>query len=205
MLKVSFDQYLGARSRSFAVFAVFVFVVAFAGIAGAGSSSPMGSELASSGQFDNESNTNLARVRPYSYITVAGVAFTPIGSFYTTNMGGGCIRATASGQVQTRLDLPQDAVIMQVYLYYYDADVEVNITGSLFSYNVLNSGAYTALATLTSAGNAGNGVLSSDILNVTVDNVNNSYMLLANLPNSGAVQLCGMRVAYYPPPYLIIQ
>jgi hypothetical protein len=205
MPKFSFDQYLFARARWFAVVAVFVLVVAFAGVAGAGSSSPMESEVTSSGQFDNEPNTNLARVRPYSYITVAGVAFTPIGSFYTTNMGSGCIRATASGQVQTRLDLPQDAVIMQVYLYYYDADVEVNITGNLFSYDVLNGGAYTALATLTSAGNAGSGVLSSDILNVTVDNVNNSYVLLASLPNTGAVQLCGMRVAYYPPPYLVIQ
>jgi hypothetical protein len=205
MPKVSFDQYLFARSRWVAVIAVFAFVVAMAGVAGAGSTSPMESVLTSSGQFDNEPNTNLARVRPYSYITVAGVAFTPGDNFFITNMGGGCIRASAPGAVQTRLDLPQDAIIMQIDLYYYDASVELNITGNLFSYDVLNGGAYTALATLTSTGSAGIGVLSSPILNVTVDNVNNSYVLSATLPNTGAVQLCGMRVAYYPPPSLTIQ
>jgi hypothetical protein len=157
-------------------------------------------------QFDSQADVSLARVRPYSFITVAGAAFTPIGNTIVTLSINGCIYATLAGSVGTRLDLPQDATIMQISLYYIDNDPEVNnILGGLVSYDVLHGGASTILALLSSTGSPGTAVLSSDIINQTVDNVNNSYMLIVALPNSANVQLCGMRVAYYPPPYLVIQ
>ena len=226
MAKFSFNQYLFAWPRWFAVIAVFVFVVAFAGVAGAGSTSLMESVFTSpggmpfapmttdmtavqvqpgSGQFDNQPNTNLARVRPYSYITVVGFAFTPISNTIVASGTNGCIYATFAGLVSTRLDLPQDATIMQISLYYSDNDTELNLFGALVSYDVLNGGTSTPLAILSSTGSPGTSVLSSDILSITVNNVSNSYMLLVSLPTSSNVQLCGMRVAYYPPPYLVIQ
>jgi hypothetical protein len=229
MLNVSCDHYLIERLRLFAVIAVFVFVAGIAGVAGAGSSQ-MGTEFTSEGkalsglmpadkatasimpgseQFDNQSISSALPGQTFSYLTVAGTAFTSRAGATTIYAGGGCIYSTSSNNlVQARLDLPQDTVIKYIRLLYYDADASNDLTAYLTSYDVVNFGGVTDQIFVNSTGSAGYGYVVSGELTLTADNLYNAYMLIALMPNSSNVQLCGIRVAYYLPntmPYLIIR
>ncbi len=126
------------------------------------------------------------------YLFVAGSAFTPRSSAQAvTYPGAGCSNSSAA--VTTSLELPQDASILGVRLYYYNNGTASSV--SLF------------LTTYPGDGNSTDELVASSTLNtgysseyfalpaaLLVDNVAHAHALTGL--TGGTTRLCGMRVFY---------
>ena len=129
-----------------------------------------------------------------AYLFIAGSAFTPRTSAQAvTYPGGGCLYST--GALTTSLELPNNAVIEGVRLYYYSTDPADTI--GMFLTNYPGNGTSTDLRQGTST--SGGGYIDEyyDLdPSAVVNNAGSSYVLTATMaPNT---RFCGMRVFYSP-------
>lgn len=111
----------------------------------------------------------------------------------------GCIHNTTDGFSLVNLDLqlPDGAQIVLLRVYYDDTLAGTTGNGWITRYPVGGT-TFEDLVNVPTVGSAGHGSNYGN-LNHIVDNYNNSYVLnwRANIASSG-MQLCGMRVMYYP-------
>ncbi len=129
-----------------------------------------------------------------TYLFLAGSAFTPrTSSQSVTYPGGGC--SFSSDYVNTNLELPTNAIIQGVRLYYYStvatnhAQVILNTYPGDGSFaNVLNQS-----STLSSGYASEYFPLAAP---ATVDNLAQSYSLIGSTDTG--TRLCGMRIFYSP-------
>ncbi len=129
-----------------------------------------------------------------AYLFLAGSAFTPRTSSQTvTYSGGGCSYSDAA--LTTSLELPDNAMIQGVRLFYYST-APANLVG-MFLTRYTGDGSFTDLLTGTSTISTG---YASEYFSlpapVAIDNSGQSYALTATMV-AGA-RLCGMRVFYSP-------
>ncbi|MGB0134279.1 hypothetical protein [Dokdonella sp.] len=135
-----------------------------------------------------------------AYLFVAGSAFTPRDSSATvTYPGGGCSTISsltvASGYLLTSLELPTNAVIQGLRLYYYSPVAGNRVRAGVATYT--GDGGTTDLLFVTSTESTG---YTSEYFPLatpaTVDNANQSYALLGSTETG--TRLCGIRLLYSP-------
>ncbi|MBA4373734.1 MAG: hypothetical protein C0402_12855 [Thermodesulfovibrio sp.] len=209
------------RAKLLTVIAIILLITGIADFAGAGLSPNTNEYTADGGMFlaprittqilpdsaqpDQQSNAVISPLAapPFSYVNVLGSSFTARDSgTVITYASNGCISLTSGDRVTARLDLPDAAVIKYVRIYYNDTDAVLDLQTWLTTYD---PGVTSVdLTTVSSSGSAGYGFAISPEITATVANTSNAYVLIAFLPNSATLRFCGARVAYYPPPYLII-
>lgn len=129
------------------------------------------------------------------YLFIAGSAFTPRTSSQTvTYPGAGC--TYSSDALTTSLELPDDAMINGVRLYYYSTDASSNVTAGVTRYN--GAGTFTDLVFETSSGSTG---YTDEYFGLStpklVDNYSESLALVASTDTG--TRFCGMRVFYDTP------
>jgi hypothetical protein len=145
------------------------------------------------------------------YKRIAGTAFHPRRSatgFESTYFGAaddGCLVTTSdpSGIFVADLQLPDDAVITTMRVYYYDS---ASANGILFITAFNDLGGFVGgsdLAYVQTQGNGGFGT-NAVTLNFTVDTTSQSLVLQWRSNVSGTVvapgvALCGVRLVYYVP------
>ena len=142
-----------------------------------------------------DQNANGAAAAPAaadSYLFVAGSAFTPRTSSQTVMYpGGGC--SYSDSALTTSLELPNNAMIQGVRLYYYSAIASSKVGLFLTTY----PGDGTSSDLLVANSTSGTGYTSeyfSATPPLTVNNFTASYVLTATTaPNT---RFCGMRVFY---------
>jgi hypothetical protein len=148
----------------------------------------------------------VATAASLSYLHFAGNNFIPIdSSVATTYASYGCISITAAGQVKARVELPKDAVIKYIRLYYYANDTTNYITLWITRYGADSSYFRDIIWVNSPTPSTGAGYVDSPEITETVDNSTYSYVLIATVPVGSNYKLCGARIAYYQPPYLIIE
>jgi hypothetical protein len=148
--------------------------------------------------------------RQYSYYLVSGATLRGRSSITEyTYAGSGCTYTTIGTDTQrilnSELNLPQNSTIKYLRLYYNDSNPNSGVDGFLTRYKP------GQLATdLTAAGSpdafaGGFGFVVSPEITETVINSDYAYTLIG-FPdeNNIANQICGLRVAYYPPYYGIV-
>lgn len=134
------------------------------------------------------------------FARMAGSNFHPRDSSTTFSYsGGGCMQRTSStgdSWFTIDLSLPDGAVIDFLRVYYYDNDATYDINSELWAFN--GAGGTTLIAEADSAGVLGYSSTGSSFFSHTVDNVNESLVVVASIQGGvGAnLQLCGVRVRY---------
>lgn len=138
----------------------------------------------------------------FSYYKVIGTAFQPRESTstfaYSTN---GCMYQTGGPtfRFQAPLVLPEDSIIKYVRIYYMDT-AATNMTVWLTRYEP--GQANLDLVSVSSTGAAGYGTVLSPLITQTVDMATYAYVLTwGTSVATSANQICGIRVAYYAPPF----
>jgi hypothetical protein len=132
------------------------------------------------------------------YKFIAGQSFHPREA--TTNVqygGAGCVyRNTPSGFVVSDLQLPQNAVVESIRVYFYDTNADQELDFYLYDYDAL--GTFRQLATVSSSGSAGRGTADTGPIGHIVDNAAAALGLVVGMDgaNNSTVQLCGVRVEY---------
>lgn len=132
------------------------------------------------------------------YKFIAGQNFYPREA--TTNVqygGAGCLyRTTPTGFVVSDLQLPQNAVVESLRLYYYDTNTDQDL--DLYLYNYDGLGEFTQPATASSSGSAGRGTVDTGPIGYVVDNSAAALGLVVGMDaaSNNSVQLCGVRVEY---------
>jgi hypothetical protein len=136
-------------------------------------------------------------------LTVDGGNFTPRNSSTAITYGSaGCIYVSPAGFVVSRLNLPKDAVIKYLRLYFNITDITKSIGSYITTYN-LSTGDYSDLISISSGtGYNGRGSVLSSEATVTVDPDGHAYTLIASLPEGSTARFCGVTVYYYDPPTL---
>lgn len=128
----------------------------------------------------------------YAYLFIAGSAFTPRTSSQTVSYpGGGCTYSDAA--LTTSLELPSNAEIQGVRLYYYNTTPASTVHVFLTTY----PGDGSLSDQLSSPSTLSTGYASEYFPFATplvVDNFNQAYVLTASMNPS--TRLCGMRVYY---------
>jgi hypothetical protein len=120
--------------------------------------------------------------------------------------GVGCSHVTSgsgTGRIlNTELQLPDDAVIKYLRVYYRDTNASNGVEGYITRYqpgvgtaDLIHAGSSDAFA-------GGYGFVVSAEITETVNNIVYAYTLIG-WPDATNVanQICGLRVAYYPPPH----
>ncbi len=102
----------------------------------------------------------------------------------------------------TGMHLPNDSVIKFIRLYYYDTDASNGVDAFLTRYAPGSAVQDLVSTGSTNAFNSGSGFTVSTEITETVNAASYSYILYA-WPDiaSTALRYCGIRVAYYAPPY----
>jgi hypothetical protein len=119
--------------------------------------------------------------------------------------GGGCSYTTAGEGTQrilnTELQLPNHAVIKYLRVYYNDTDPNSGVDGFLTRYTPGQNKADDLTAASPPNSFSGNfGFTVSPEITETVNNEIYAYTLIAYPDeNNIANQICGLRIAYYPP------
>jgi hypothetical protein len=138
---------------------------------------------------------------PFTYYYVPGsTLMTRDGQTSYDYSGTGCSYTTAGTDriMNTELTIPDGSVIKYLRIYYNDTDPANNVQGYITRYA---TGSQTNdLISVSSTGSGGVGTQLSAEITHTVDNFGYAYVLIG-WPgvNSSAVQICGLRVAYYAP------
>lgn len=134
---------------------------------------------------------------------ITGSAFRPRDSVvdFDVNSTGGCIYAenNAFDVFNTPIWLPQGATVNQVRMYYNDTSAS-NSTAWFTVYDLY--GDIVDEWSISSSGDFGNGFNDSPVIDHTIDY--NSYTYLLNwrpVATGSAMQLCGFRIFYEPPPF----
>jgi len=178
-----------------------------AGNVGIGTTSPTSMlHVAGDARVDNEYVYNSAKTR---YLTVNHSAFT-IGSttvgvlpHRALNNDNPAILRTQGGTLGTAayfsapVTLPQGAIVTTVDAYVFDADGTYNVTARLVRQDI--AGAVNSnMTSLTTAASPGAVVLStSTITTPTIDNINNSYMLVFKTTEANTnLGLYSFRITY---------
>jgi hypothetical protein len=136
-----------------------------------------------------------------NFIRYDGAAFRPRNSTYTyaESGSGGCIYATAnpSGIWNVDLQLPSDAIVDIVRMFWYDTSASDSYIW-LTEYD--DHGAFTDIGSITSSGTAGYGDSAFYPSDYVIDTYNHSLLLNWRPIQQGAtMMLCGVRVRYWTP------
>jgi hypothetical protein len=135
----------------------------------------------------------------YGYLRITGSSFVARNAANPpVYQSAGCISAPTAGAIYAAdLQLPQDARIVYVRTYYYNAGVGGDIRTYLTEFD--GAGAYverTNFATPTS-GTGYNSALSPE-LSLTYDPFNRSYIVAINISSADPnLRFCGVRVQYH--------
>jgi hypothetical protein len=136
----------------------------------------------------------------FQYLKTIGTAFQPRESTstyaYTTN---GCMYQNGGStfRFQGRLDLPDGAIIKFLRIYYLDT-AATDMTAWITRYDPGQGN--LDLTSVMSTGSGGYGTTLSPLIDQVVDNATYAYVLTwGTSVATSANQICGVRVAYYPP------
>ncbi|MBZ0089721.1 MAG: hypothetical protein K8H90_05005, partial [Thermoanaerobaculia bacterium] len=134
------------------------------------------------------------------YRHVAGSAFVPLYADSGATYGSkGCTYMTAATHLYSNysLDLRHESIVTAVRLYFNDT---APTDGTLHLARYDDGGSYTYLASVSTEGSAGWGVVTTSGLQIQLDYVNYNYVLYW-MPGVGdsTMQLCGFRVSYFEP------
>jgi hypothetical protein len=136
-----------------------------------------------------------------SFYHIAGSTLIPVDS--ATNLVYdlmGCVHASAGATylLNAPLNIPNGSHIAVLRLYYNDTSAS-DMNGWITRYDELGTD-FEDLVGVTSTGSGGHGSNYGDLDHI-VDTYGWSYVLNVRLNvSSSALQVCGMRVMYYPPP-----
>jgi hypothetical protein len=136
-----------------------------------------------------------------NFYHIPGSALTPVDSATTLAYDSmGCVHATAGAGylLNAPLEIPNGSRIVLLRLYYDDTSASDDVNGWITRYNEAGT-SFEDLVSVTSTGSAGHGSNYGDLDHI-VDTYGWSYVLNARLNvASSALQVCGLRVMYYPP------
>jgi hypothetical protein len=147
-----------------------------------------------------ELEVNPAAPQAQHFMRAAGSNFQPRDSTSTFSYsGGGCTQRNSNvGDSWFTLDLqlPNGAVIDFMRVYYYDDSSTYDINSELWAFD--GAGGTTLIAEADSTENPGFSASGSGFFTHTVDNLNESLVIVASIQGGvGAdVQLCAVRVRY---------
>ena len=133
----------------------------------------------------------------------AGSNFKPRSSTTTYSyFGGGCLqRNSVDGDSWFTLDLqiPDGSVIDFLRVYYYDNDATHDIDSELWAFD--GAGGTTLIAEADSSGSPGYGSAGSSFFSHTVDNINESLVVIASVQGGvgSDLALCGVRLRFQAP------
>jgi len=155
---------------------------------------------------DAADGSNAVSAQSFKYVHITGNTFVPRAGNVTKNWASpGCIYVGSSGYLAARLDLPKDATIKYLRIYYKVTHPTEDMTAWLVRYNTAAT-TYDDLASVHSTtGGGGVGTSLSAEITEPVDNSSYSYELNINMPAYSTVAFCGVRIAYYDPRYLTIE
>lgn len=173
-----------------------------AGAPGAPGTSSQGTEAqvlpAPGAQLDDQSLFDEAAIAQFYHIP--GSVLTPVNSATALAYGlYGCVYATAGAGslLNAPLEIPDGSRIVLMRLYYDDTSA-ANLYGWITRYNEYGTG-FQDLVAVPSVGDSGHGTNHGDLDHI-VDTYNWSYVLNVSLGTaSSGLQICGIRVMYYPP------
>jgi hypothetical protein len=135
------------------------------------------------------------------YLHISGSVFTALYGSTTFNYGGsGCVYATGSNPyLNYGLELPYDATVLTLRLYYKDTNASTAARLWLAEYD--DGLDYTYVATATTTTNPGTGWGTATVnVNRMLDYDNYSYTLVWSQSTAdNTLQLCGFRVGYTAP------
>lgn len=114
-------------------------------------------------------------------------------------LGAGCVqRDTNVGDSWFTVDLqvPDGAIIDFLRVYYYDNDGTYNINSELWAFD--GAGGTTLIAEADSSGTPGYSSAGSGFFSHTVDNLNESLVVVASIQGGvgSDLALCGIRIRY---------
>ena len=143
----------------------------------------------------------LINVSSADYVTVfkriAGISFHNVGATWQYDSNTGCVYSGYSF-VTVDLQVPDGAIIDNLTVYYYDADVTHDLQVTLHAYD--GQGGHTAIASVSGGGNAGYGSAESAYFEHEVDNLSEALAVVADLGEAGdALRFCGVRIRYQIP------
>ena len=191
--------------------ALFLLVAGFAGSATAEpSSQPVtGTEMSTTvtDAPDAADGSTAVLAQSFKYVHITGNTFVPRAGDVTKNWANpGCIYlGSPGGTLAARLDLPKDATIKYLRIYYDVTHPTERMTAWLVRYNTAAT-TYSDLASvLSSTGGSGVGTSLSAEITETVNTLSYSYELNVYMPAYSTVAFCGVRIAYYDPRYLTIE
>jgi hypothetical protein len=130
----------------------------------------------------------------------AGSNFQPRSSATTFSyLGGGCIQRDSNvGDSWLTIDLqvPEGAIIDFLRVYYFDNTATYDINSELWAFDA--AGGTTQIAEADSAGSPGYSSAGSGFFAHTVDNVNESLVVVASIQGGvgSSLALCGIRIRY---------
>jgi hypothetical protein len=131
---------------------------------------------------------------------IPGSVLTPVSSATALTYGSyGCVYATAGATslLNAPLEIPHGSQIVLMRVYYDDTSA-ANLYGWITRYNSYGTG-FQDLVGVPSLGNSGHGTNYGDLDHI-VDTYDWSYVLNVSLGTaSSGLQICGIRVMYYPP------
>ena len=140
----------------------------------------------------------------FTYYKFIGTTFQPRESTstyaYTSN---GCMyqNGGTSFRFQAPLLIPEDSEIKYIRIYYLDT-AATDMTVWLTRYEP--GQANLDLLSVTSTGSGGYGTILSSLITQTVDMGTYAYVLTwGTSVATSAIQICGVRVAYYAPPSVL--
>jgi hypothetical protein len=199
-----------SQSKWCLLLGLFLLVAGFAGSATAETSSqPVTSKEMSTtvtNAPDAADGSTAVLAPSFKYVHITGNTFVPRGGDVIKNWASpGCIYLSGAGYLTARLDLPQDATIKYLRIYYNVTNATEQMTAWLVRYYTA-SASYTDLASVLSAtGGGGLGTSLSAEITETVDTLSYSYELNIYMPAYSNVAFCGVRIAYYNPRYLEVE
>ena len=139
------------------------------------------------------------------FTRMAGSNFQPRNSATTYSYGGGgCVQRNANtgdSWFTIDLSLPDGAIIDFLRVYYYDNNPDNNINSELWAFD--GAGGTMLIAQADSSGTPGYSSAGSDFFSHTVDNLNESLVVIAGIQGGvgSSVQLCGVRIRYQYSPF----
>ena len=129
-----------------------------------------------------------------TYLFVAGSAFTPRTSSQTVSYpGGGC--SYSDGALTTSLELPEQAEVHGVRVYYYSPSPPARVALFLTIYPG-NGSSTDLMMSSTSYGGGYTTEYFPTLSPLMIDNASGSYVLTATM--EPGTRVCGMRVFYAP-------
>ena len=142
----------------------------------------------------------------FSYYMVAGATLQPrssINEIVYSSLGCSYMSSGSSASLisNTELQIPEGSVIKYLRVYYRDTNATGKVRGYLTRYAPGTGSVDLVFTESTDAFSGGSGFAVSSEITETVNNASYAYTLIG-WPTlaSSTLQICGLRVAYYPPP-----